>query len=100
MFDSIASTYDLLNRGTSLGVDTLWRAKMIRQLDPAAHKKILDVATGTADVALQTVKRAKVDHGIGLDLSEGVLKYGRNKVTAAGLNERNLRDQGYSQILA
>jgi len=39
MFDSIASTYDLLNRGTSLGVDTLWRAKMIRQLDPAAHKK-------------------------------------------------------------
>lgn len=99
MFDSIAPTYDLLNRGTSLGVDTLWRAKMIRQLDPAKHKQILDVATGTADVAIQTVKRANVDHVTGMDLSEGMLSYGRKKVTAAGLDGRIVLEQGDSENL-
>lgn len=99
MFDSIAPNYDLLNRGTSLGVDTLWRAKMIRKLDPTVHKKILDVATGTADVAIQTVKRAKVEHVTGLDLSEGMLKYGRKKVTAAGLDDRITLVQGDSENL-
>lgn len=99
MFDSIAPSYDLLNRGTSLGVDTLWRAKMIKELDPAVHKRILDVATGTADVAIQTVKRADVDHVIGLDLSEGMLAYGRKKVTAAGLNDRIELVQGDSENL-
>lgn len=88
MFDSIASSYDLLNRGTSLGVDTLWRAKMIRELDDTQHKRVLDVATGTADVAIQTIKRTEVEHVTGLDLSEGMLSYGRKKVTAAGLDDR------------
>jgi len=97
MFDSIAPTYDLLNRGTSLGVDTLWRAKMIRQLNPETHKKILDVATGTADVAIQTIKRADVDHVTGLDLSEGMLKYGRKKVIAAGLEDRITLVQGHCE---
>lgn len=99
MFDSIAPTYDLLNRATSFGVDTLWRAKLIKQLDPAIHKKVLDVATGTADVAIQAVKRAGVDHVTGLDLSEGMLKYGRNKVTAAGLDDRIELVQGDSEYL-
>ncbi|MEO0732340.1 MAG: bifunctional demethylmenaquinone methyltransferase/2-methoxy-6-polyprenyl-1,4-benzoquinol methylase UbiE [Bacteroidota bacterium] len=99
MFDSIAPNYDLLNRGTSLGVDTLWRAKMIKELDPAVHRKILDVATGTADVAIQTVKRANVDHVTGLDLSEGMLAYGRKKVTAAGLDEKIILVQGDSENL-
>jgi len=99
MFDSIAPNYDLLNRGTSLGVDTLWRAKMIRQLDPAVHKKVLDVATGTADVAIQTIKRADVAHVTGLDLSEGMLKYGRKKVSAAGLDDRITLVQGDSENL-
>ncbi len=99
MFDSIAPNYDLLNRGTSLGVDTLWRARMIRQLDPATHKKILDVATGTADVAIQTVKRTDADHVTGLDLSEGMLKYGRIKVEKAGLSQRIELVQGDSENL-
>jgi demethylmenaquinone methyltransferase/2-methoxy-6-polyprenyl-1,4-benzoquinol methylase len=99
MFDSIASTYDLLNRGTSLGVDTLWRAKMIKQLDRAVHKKVLDVATGTADVAIQTIKRADVDHVTGMDLSEGMLSYGRKKVSAAGLDGRIVLEQGDSENL-
>lgn len=99
MFDSIAPTYDLLNRGTSLGVDTLWRAKMIKQLNAKDHPRVLDVATGTADVAIQTVKRADVAHVTGLDLSEGMLKYGRKKVAAEGLDDRITLVQGDSEHL-
>lgn len=99
MFDSIASSYDLLNRGTSLGVDTLWRAKMIKQLDAVEHKRVLDVATGTADVAIQTIKRTEVEHVTGLDLSEGMLKYGRKKVTAEGLDDQIVLVQGDSENL-
>ncbi len=99
MFDSIAPTYDLLNRGTSLGVDTLWRRKMIAELDPRVHRRILDVATGTADVAIQTVKRMGADHVTGVDLSEGMLAYGRTKVKAAGLQDRIKLEQGDSENL-
>ncbi|THH41308.1 bifunctional demethylmenaquinone methyltransferase/2-methoxy-6-polyprenyl-1,4-benzoquinol methylase UbiE [Neolewinella litorea] len=99
MFDAIAPTYDLLNRGTSLGVDTLWRRKMIAELDPVAHRRILDVATGTADVAIQTVRRTGAEHVTGIDLSEGMLSYGRTKVQQAGLQDRILLEQGDSENL-
>lgn len=99
MFDSIAPNYDLLNRGTSLGVDTLWRAKMIKELDPAVHRRLLDVATGTADVAIQTVKRTGAEHVTGIDLSEGMLSYGRKKVAKAGLTDRIELRQGDSEDL-
>ena len=99
MFDAIAPTYDLLNRGTSLGVDTLWRRRMIAELDPERHRKILDVATGTADVAIQTVRRTNADHVTGIDLSEGMLAYGRTKVKAAGLEDRIVLEQGDSEAL-
>lgn len=99
MFDSIASTYDLLNRGTSLGVDTLWRKKMIAKLDSAKHKRILDVATGTADVAIQTAKRLPVDHITGVDLSNEMLHYGRKKVAKAGLDDKIILKQGDSEAL-
>ena len=99
MFDSIAPTYDLLNRGTSLGVDTLWRKQLIAELDPAVHRKILDVATGTADVAIQTVLRTDPDHVTGLDLSEGMLAYGRTKVKKRGLQDRITLEQGDSENL-
>ena len=99
MFDSIAPTYDLLNRGTSLGIDTLWRRKLIAQLDPQQHRTILDVATGTADVAIQTVLRTGADHVTGVDLSEGMLAYGRTKVKKRGLTERITLEQGDSEAL-
>ncbi len=99
MFDAIAPTYDLLNRGTSLGVDTLWRKKMIAKLDPAVHRRILDVATGTADVAIQTVKRMGAEHVTGVDLSAGMLAYGRSKVKKAGLEQRITLEQGDSEAL-
>lgn len=99
MFDNIAPTYDLLNRGTSLGIDTLWRKKMIAQLDSSEHRRILDVATGTADVAIQMAKRLKIDHVTGIDLSEGMLRFGRKKVTKAGLDEVIVLEQGDSEAL-
>ncbi|MBB4077800.1 demethylmenaquinone methyltransferase/2-methoxy-6-polyprenyl-1,4-benzoquinol methylase [Lewinella aquimaris] len=99
MFDSIAPTYDLLNRGTSLGIDTLWRRKLIAELDPTLHHKILDVATGTADVAIQTVKRTGAEHVTGLDLSEGMLEIGRRKVTKLQLDGRITLLQGDSEEL-
>ena len=99
MFDSIAPTYDLLNRGTSLGVDTLWRRRMIAELDPKVHRRVLDVATGTADVAIQTILRSGAKHVTGIDLSEGMLAYGRQKVKNAGLQERITLEQGDSENL-
>ena len=99
MFDFIAPTYDLLNRGTSFGIDTLWRRKMIAELDSSKHHTILDVATGTGDVAIQTVKRTGADHVTGLDLSEGMLQVGRRKVTRQGLDERITLVQGDSENL-
>ena len=99
MFDSIAPTYDLLNRGTSFGIDTLWRKKLIAQLDPRVHHNILDVATGTADVAIQTVLRTGADHVTGVDLSEGMLAYGRVKVKKRGLEQRITLEQGDSEAL-
>ncbi|MEM9837240.1 MAG: bifunctional demethylmenaquinone methyltransferase/2-methoxy-6-polyprenyl-1,4-benzoquinol methylase UbiE [Bacteroidota bacterium] len=99
MFDSIAPNYDLLNRGTSLGVDTLWRKKMIAKLDPQQHRRILDVATGTADVAIQIAKRIGADHITGIDLSNEMLRYGRKKVTRAKLDEIITLEQGDSEDL-
>ncbi|MCP9235057.1 bifunctional demethylmenaquinone methyltransferase/2-methoxy-6-polyprenyl-1,4-benzoquinol methylase UbiE [Lewinella sp. JB7] len=99
MFDAIAPTYDLLNRGTSLGIDTLWRRKLIAQLDPVRHRHILDVATGTADVAIQTAKRTDAAHVTGLDLSEGMLEIGRRKVTKLQLDDRITLVQGDSEQL-
>lgn len=99
MFDAIAPTYDLLNRSTSLRVDTLWRKKMIAKLDTQEHRRVLDVATGTADVAIQTAKRTPVEHITGLDLSEGMLAVGREKVAKAGLDDRIVLQQGDSEAL-
>ena len=99
MFDAIAPNYDLLNRGTSLGIDTLWRKRMIAELETDRHRRVLDVATGTADVAIQTVRRKNVEHVTGVDLSEGMLSYGRRKVEAQGLTGRILLEQGDSENL-
>ncbi|MEL6143158.1 MAG: bifunctional demethylmenaquinone methyltransferase/2-methoxy-6-polyprenyl-1,4-benzoquinol methylase UbiE [Bacteroidota bacterium] len=99
MFDNIAPNYDLLNRGTSLGIDTIWRKKMIANLDPTKHREILDVATGTADVAIQIAKRLKIDHVTGLDLSHEMLRFGRKKVSKAGLDRVITLRQGDSEDL-
>lgn len=86
MFDRISPKYDLLNRLCSLGTDQGWRRKVIRGLGKEPVGRLLDVATGTADLAIMGSKVAK--HVTGADISAGMLAYGRIKVEKAGLSER------------
>ena len=79
MFDSIASHYDLLNRVLSFGIDKRWRKKVINQLVDIHPKQLLDIATGTGDLALEAV-RLNPRKIVGLDISEGMLAIGRQKI--------------------
>ena len=87
MFDSIAGTYDLLNHTLSFGIDKIWRRKGIAFLRPFSPKSILDIATGTGDLAISMQKKLKADRIIGADISEGMMQVGREKVARAGLSE-------------
>lgn len=86
MFDDIAVKYDFLNRFLSAGIDISWRKKAIRQLKELHPKKILDVATGTADVAIMASGILKPEKIIGIDISDGMLEIGRQKIAKQGLN--------------
>jgi demethylmenaquinone methyltransferase / 2-methoxy-6-polyprenyl-1,4-benzoquinol methylase len=86
MFDGVAKRYDFLNRFLSLGIDVIWRKKAIAFLKPIAPKVVLDVATGTADVALMTQKILQPKQIVGIDISDGMLDIGRKKITAQGLD--------------
>jgi len=87
MFDNIAFRYDFLNRFLSAGIDITWRKKAIKQLSSLQPKKMLDVATGTADVALMTYDILKPTNIVGIDISEGMLDLGRQKIAAKGLQD-------------
>ncbi len=79
MFDSISGRYDFLNHFLSLGIDILWRKKAISLLKDLQPKKILDVATGTGDFAVEALS-LKPEKIIGVDISEGMLEVGRRKM--------------------
>jgi demethylmenaquinone methyltransferase/2-methoxy-6-polyprenyl-1,4-benzoquinol methylase len=99
MFDSIAPKYDFLNRFLSLGIDKGWRTKAMKALKPYQPKLILDVATGTGDLALEAVKVLNPDEIIGLDLSEQMLQVGRVKINDAGLGSKISMVKGDSENL-
>jgi demethylmenaquinone methyltransferase/2-methoxy-6-polyprenyl-1,4-benzoquinol methylase len=80
MFDQIAFRYDFLNRFLSGGIDVSWRKRAIRELKEVNPRMVLDVATGTADVAIMTSKYLNPEKIIGIDISEGMLNLGRQKV--------------------
>ena len=87
MFDDIAFRYDFLNRFLSAGIDIKWRKKAIRQLVKLQPKTLLDVATGTADMAILAsgiLKPAKIT---GIDISDGMLEIGRKKIEKLGLQQ-------------
>ena len=86
MFDNISPRYDLLNRLFSLGIDQAWRRKVIRLVAKEPVDRLLDVATGTADLAI--LAAGKVKKVTGIDISEGMLQQGRNKVADRKLQER------------
>jgi demethylmenaquinone methyltransferase / 2-methoxy-6-polyprenyl-1,4-benzoquinol methylase len=87
MFDAIAPRYDLLNHVLSAGIDKRWRARAIRSLQLTGKEVLLDVCTGTADVALhaRTDGAARV---VGVDFAGGMLSLGQRKVEAAGEAKR------------
>ncbi|MES2387936.1 MAG: bifunctional demethylmenaquinone methyltransferase/2-methoxy-6-polyprenyl-1,4-benzoquinol methylase UbiE [Bacteroidota bacterium] len=87
MFDRISPRYDLLNRLLSFGIDQWWRKRAISRLRKLSPKLILDVATGTGDVAIEALK-LNPDKVIGVDISEGMLELGRRKI-----RERHLEDK-------
>lgn len=88
MFDKIAGRYDVMNRLLSARIDLRWRKKAIRKLGRSAPQRILDVATGTADMALLTWRLLKPQHITGIDISEGMLELGRKKIEKEGLTEK------------
>ena len=87
MFDSISGNYDFLNHFLSLGIDIRWRRKAVKLLAPGKPKLILDVATGTGDFAVETLK-LNPDKVIGIDISEGMLEVGRKKMKDRGYDSR------------
>ena len=88
MFNDIAFRYDFLNRFLSAGIDVRWRKKAIQQLQSLQPKTILDVATGTADVAIMASGILKPEKITGIDISDGMLEIGRKKIEKLGLQDR------------
>jgi demethylmenaquinone methyltransferase / 2-methoxy-6-polyprenyl-1,4-benzoquinol methylase len=88
MFDEIAPRYDFLNHFLSFGIDKLWRRKAIKIISGIyADPEILDVATGTGDLAIAALK-LDPKHVTGIDISENMLKAGREKIEKLGLSGR------------
>jgi demethylmenaquinone methyltransferase / 2-methoxy-6-polyprenyl-1,4-benzoquinol methylase len=100
MFDNIAHSYDFLNHFFSLGIDILWRKKAIRILKKENPKLVLDVATGTADFAMEAVRmNLGADKIVGVDISEGMLDVGRKKIKEKGWDSKIELKKGDSENL-
>lgn len=92
MFDNIAKTYDKINHFMSLGIDRYWRNKLICSLAPYAERQngnaeMLDIATGTGDLAILEAKKLNPKSIKGVDISEGMMAVGKEKVEKEGLSE-------------
>ena len=86
LFNRIAHSYDKLNHLLSLNIDKKWRKKAVKRLVPCQN--LLDVAIGTADLAIEIVQQGKAQHVTGIDLSTEMMKIGAEKVEKAHLQER------------
>lgn len=87
MFDNISGNYDGLNRVISFGTDIKWRKKVLRMVSKNYPKLILDVATGTGDLAI-LMTATKADKIIGLDISAGMLEVGKQKIALKNMNNQ------------
>ncbi|MFD0862703.1 bifunctional demethylmenaquinone methyltransferase/2-methoxy-6-polyprenyl-1,4-benzoquinol methylase UbiE [Sungkyunkwania multivorans] len=86
MFDTISDKYDGLNRVISFGIDIKWRKKVVKLVERTRPKTILDIATGTGDLAINLAKTG-AEKIVGLDISPGMLKVGKKKVEEKGLTD-------------
>lgn len=87
MFDNISKNYDGLNRVISLGIDVSWRKKVVKLVSENNPKQILDIATGTGDLALMMAE-LNPDKIVGLDISPGMLEVGKQKINKAKLSDK------------
>lgn len=87
MFDTISGEYDGLNRVISLGIDVKWRKKVVKIVGKNNPKQILDIATGTGDLAIM-MSQLNPDKIIGLDISAGMLTVGKQKIAKAHLSDK------------
>ncbi len=94
MFDSIAPAYDFMNRAMTMGIDIWWRRLAVKRLKSIAPAKILDVATGTGDFAIQLYQSLHPQHILGIDLSQGMLDEAQRKVKEKGLGQVVAFQQG------
>jgi demethylmenaquinone methyltransferase/2-methoxy-6-polyprenyl-1,4-benzoquinol methylase len=99
MFDSIAPTYDRLNHLLSFQIDRLWRRKVVKMAAAARPRTILDVATGTGDLAIELACRIPAARVTGVDISENMLALGRQKVAEWGLTGRVNLSAGDAEAL-
>src|ERR1700743_3661009 len=100
MFNDIAHRYDFLNHFMSMGIDIQWRKKALKQLKSLQPKKMLDVATGTGDFAIMANKMLHPDSITGIDISEGMLKVGREKIEKLGLSDKITLHLGDSETIS
>ena len=82
MFDNIAPKYDLLNHTLSMSIDRVWRRRVVGEVRRAKPGRILDVATGTGDLAIAMARRIRDVQVLGVDLSEQMLAVARRKIEA------------------
>ena len=87
MFDSIAPAYDVMNRMMTFGIDTIWRRKAVDMVGAYKPRRVLDVATGTGDLAFLIHERLKPESLLGIDLSEGMLAVARQKAQERGVSD-------------
>ncbi len=99
MFDDIAPRYDFMNRFLSAGIDVSWRKKALSELKSIKPQVMLDVATGTADVAIMAAHMLKPAKIIGIDISTGMLDLGRKKLLKEGLDGRIELQTGDSEAI-
>lgn len=99
MFNAISPKYDALNRILSAGIDQSWRRKTLREIRATGALNVLDVATGTADLALALAKGIPGSKVVGVDISAGMLEVGRSKVRARDLEGRVRLDLGDGEQL-
>lgn len=100
MFNDIAYRYDFLNHFMSMGIDIQWRKKALRILKDLQPKRMLDVATGTGDFAIMAHKMLQPNSITGIDISEGMLKHGREKISKLGLGDKITLELGDSETIS
>lgn len=99
MFDRIASSYDLLNHLLSLQIDRLWRRRAVRRVAAAKPSVVLDLATGTGDLAIELADKLPTATIRGVDLSPEMLAVARKKILAQGMQERITVEEGDAEAL-